>query len=79
MLKRDIASVVRLLVCVKWYQSLSYFLMITGDDDGLQNLFTRMGIAAREISAIKLALDNIIQKIKRSSLKIDDQSLTDGM
>jgi len=53
--------------------------MITGDDDGLQNLFTRMGIAAREISAIKLALDNIIQKIKRSSLKIDDQSLTDGM
>ena len=39
---------------------------------------TRMGIVKGEISALKSTLDNVVQALKRLSLKIDDQGLADG-
>ena len=48
------------------------------DDDGLQDLVTRMNIVEREIRTIKSTLNNVVQEIKRLSLKIDDRSLVDG-
>jgi len=34
-LGRDLASVVRFFVCVKWYQIFGYFPVMTGYDNGL--------------------------------------------
>ena len=70
-LERNFASVVRFLICVKWYQSFGYFLMLAGDDDGLEDLYTRIDTIEGEISAIKSTFDNIVQELKRLCLKID--------
>ena len=50
-----------------------------GEGNELQSLFTRMGSAEREVDAINSTVDNVVQEIKRLSLKIDNQSLADGM
>jgi len=71
-LKRDLAGVVRFLLCVKWHQSLDCFSMMAGDDDGLQSLFTRMGTVKGRIGVVKSTLANMVQELKRLSLKIDD-------
>ena len=75
--ERDLARVVRFLVC-QVYQNFGYFLAMAGDDDGLQVLSIRIGTVEEEISAIKSILDSVIQELKRLSLKIDDQSMANG-
>ena len=77
-LERDLIRVVRFLVCVKWYQSFSYFLMIAGDDDGLKGLAIRIDIVEGKIRVLESTLDVVVQELKRLPLKIDDQGLTDG-
>jgi len=47
-------------------------------DNGLQSLSTRMGTIEEKIGAVKSTLDNVVQELKRLSLKIDDRSLIDG-
>ena len=70
--------VVRFLICVKRYQSFSYFLMMARDDNKLQSLSTKMGAAERKVDAIKSTLNGMVQELKRLYLKIDDRNLTDG-
>jgi len=50
---------------------------MAGDDDGLQDLSTRMSTAEKRVDAIKSTLNLIVPKIKKLSLKIDNRSLTD--
>jgi len=50
-----------------------YFMMMAGDDDGLQGLSTRMSTVEWEINAVKSTLDNVVQELKRLSLKINDE------
>ena len=73
MLEQDLAGVIRFRICVKWYQSFGYFLMIEEDNNGLKYFSTMMGIVEEEINATKSTLNNMVQELKRLSLKIDDQ------
>ena len=52
--------------------------MIAGDDDGSQGLSVRVGAVEGNITNIKSTLESVIQELKIFSLKIDDQSLTEG-
>jgi len=52
---------------------------MVGDNDGLQEIFTRIGTVEGEIDDVKSALDNMVQKLKRFSLKINNQSLADSI
>jgi len=49
------------------------------DGDELQGLSARMGAVEGDITTIKLILDSVVQKLKRLSLKIEEQSLIDGL
>ena len=71
-LEQYLTGVVRFLICVKWYQSFDYFTAMSGDNDGLQDLFTRMCTVEGEINTVKSTLDNVAQTLKSLSLKIDD-------
>jgi len=48
---------------------------MAGNDDGLQDLSTRMDTIEGEINTIKSILNNMVQELKRLSLNIDDRSL----
>ena len=77
-LERNLASIVRFLACVNWYQSFDCFLAMVGDDNGLQGLSIRMNTAEKRVDAVKLTLDGVVQEPKRLSLKIDDRNLADS-
>jgi len=47
--------------------------MIEEDNNGLKYFSTMMGIVEEEINATKSTLNNMVQELKRLSLKIDDQ------
>jgi len=50
---------------------------MTGYDNGLQGLFTRMDTTEKRTNVIKSTLDSMVQELQRLSLKIDDRSLAD--
>ena len=72
-LEGDPVGAVRFLICIKWYQSFNYFLAMARDDDRLQGISTRIGTIEGKISALESILNNVVQELKRLSLKIDDQ------
>jgi len=45
---------------------------MAGDDNKLKNFFAREGIIEERLCTLESTIDNIIQEIKRLSLKIDD-------
>jgi len=78
-LEWDVDDVVRFLVCVKWYQSFSYFSMMAGDNDESQSLSIRVGTIKGRLNALESTMNSMIQELMRLSFKIDDRGLADGM
>jgi len=51
---------------------------MVAEDDGLRSLSIRMGVVSGDVRTINSTLVNVVHKLERLSLKIDDQSLADG-